>query len=242
MNSQVALYVSLSNASDPNYWLEQGWKGAIATILLLAVFFSIYKGAIGIVSIGPSEAGVRELFGVRLWRIGPGPHLNIEGFWKARKTSLAVIEVSLSGEYPLTNYTKQYTCEVWLRVQDTKEALFAHMYRAQDLNRDNMENSEAVKQATSLLKRNLRVILEEGYSASQAEQQLEYVTHKQLLEEYGYEIVEVLLTEITDRPMSELARAVAENGDVTNAVAGAIGAGQTLPRLSAVDGGAVGAS
>lgn len=233
----------MSNASDPAYWAEQGWKGAIATILLITVLFAIYKGAIGIVSIGPSEAGVRELFGVRLWRIGPGPHLNIEGFWKARKTSLAVIEVNLAGEYPLGDYTKQYTCAVWLRVQDTREALFAHMYRAQDLNRDNMENSEAVKQATSLLKRNLRVILEEGLNATRAEEQLEYVTRKQLLEKYGYEIDEVLLTEVTDRPLSELARAVDKNDGKLSAagIAAATATEGSPPHFTAIQGG-VGAS
>lgn len=235
MIAQVAPMLSTSDF-DYRKYQEMGWTAFCIMILIGIVILAVLRGKISIVSIGPSEAGIRELFGVRLWRIGPGPHLNIEGFWKARKASIAVIEVDLVGEYPLEGYTKQYSASVWLRVQDTKEALIAHMYRAQDLNRDNMENSEAVKQATTMLKRNLRVILEEGEGATVAEQQLEYITHKELLGKYGYEIDQVLVTELADRPLSELARAVATSNNTMGAVLGVTTPGH--PHLEAVSGGA----
>lgn len=208
MTAQVVPMFRAEDFVDYHTYIEMGWKGVLFAIVAAAILFGILKGKVGFVSVGPSEAGIRELFGVRLWRIGPGPHLNLEGFWKARKASVAIIEVDLTGEYPSEGYTKQYTTSVWLRVQDTKQALIAHMYRAQDLARDNMENSEAVKQATSLLKRNLRVLLEAGADAAEAETQLENITHKVMLEKYGYVIDEVLVTELTARPQSELAKAI----------------------------------
>lgn len=242
MISQVVPFASMgvSSLADPHFWAEQGWKGALITVLLVAILFSLYKGKIGIASFGPSEAGMRELLGIKLYRIGPGPHLDIEGFWKARKTSIAIQQIDLAGEISVDGYTKQYTCAVHLHVQDSKEALVAQMYRAQDLNRENMENSEANKQATAVLKRNFREILEQGTTASDAETKLEAVCHKELREKYGYEIDLVLVTELTDRPMSELARAVAESGRFDGATLSAA-AGHGPPHLEAIEGG-VGAS
>lgn len=242
MISQVVPFASMGVGSlaDPRFWAEQGWKGALITVLLVAVLFSLYKGKIGIASFGPSEAGMREFLGIKLYRIGPGPHLDIEGFWKARKTSVAIQQVDLAGEIAVGGYTKQYTAAVHIHVQDSKQALIAHMYRAQDLNRENMENSEALKQATAILKRNFRMILEQGLAPVYAEEQLEAVCHKELREKYGYEIDQVLITELTDRPMSELARAVAESGRFEDATLSAA-ADQGPPHLEAIEGG-IGAS
>lgn len=242
MISQVAPFVSMGVGSlaDPNFWAEQGWKGALITVFLVAILFSLYKGKIGIASFGPSEAGMRELLGIKLYRIGPGPHLDIEGFWKARKTSIAIQQIDLSGEFTVNGYTKQYTAAVHIHVQDSKQALVAHMYRAQDLNRENMENSEALKQATAILKRNFRTILEQDIAPVCAEEQLEAACHKELREKYGYEIDQVLVTELTDRPMSELARAVVDSGRFADATL-SVAAEQGPPHLEAIDGG-VGAS
>lgn len=221
MGTQVAPLVSLSNATDYNYWVAQGWKGALITLVLLTIGLAIWKGKIGFVSIGPSEAGIREFCGFRWWRVGPGLHPDIEGIWKVRKTSVARIMVRIDDEVGIGTLTWQYGVTVYLQVADTKTALIAQIYTAQDLNRENMENSEAVEQATDVLTDDILGLLEEGgIKRSQLKKRLKRASKRELLCDYGYNIVKVKVRRLVKRPQSELAEAIT-NGKLS---AGALGA------------------
>lgn len=221
MNAQVAPFVSMSNATDPQFWADQGWKGALITLALLVIGLAVWRGKIGFVSIGPSEAGIREFCGIQLWRVGPGLHPDVEGVWKIRKTSVARIRIRLDNEYSFASITWQYGVTVYLRVADTKAALIAQLYTAQDLNRDNMENSEAVEQVTDILMGNLRELLEGGITATGIPSYLQDVSKQELLDEYGYNIVKTKVRRLVKRPQSELAEAIA-NGELSSGIPAAI--------------------
>lgn len=236
MNAQVVPFVSMSNATDPQFWGEQGWKGALLTIILLVVGLAIWKGKIGFVSIGPSEAGIRELCGKVLWRVGPGLHPDAEGIWKVRKTSVARTKIRLDNESGHGNLTWQYGVTVWLKVADTKQALIAQIYTAQDLNRENMENSEAVEQATDLLTGNLRGLLEGGVTATSLMKRLKKVSKKELLADYGYLIVKTRIRRLVKRPQSELAEAIA-NGKLSSGLYGVLIEGSERPDFEVIIGG-----
>lgn len=236
MNAQVVPFVSMSNATDPQFWVEQGWKGALLTVILLVVGLTVWKGKLGFVSIGPSEAGIRELCGKVLWRVGPGLHPDAEGIWKVRKTSVARIKIRLDDEYGHGNLTWQYGVTVWLKVADTKAALIAQIYTAQDLNRENMENSEAVEQATDLLMGNLRELLEEGVTSTNLMKHLKKASKKELLVDYGYLVVKTRIRRLVKRPQSELAEAIA-NGKLSSGTYGAFIESSVRPDFEVITGG-----
>ena len=235
MMTQVVPMLTLSNATDPNFWAEQGWKGALITIALLAIGLAVWKDKIGLISIGPSEAGIREFCGVRLWRVGPGLHPNVEGLWKVRMTSVARIKVRINEEVGIGKLTWSYGLTVWLKVADTKAALLAQIYTAQDLNRENMENSEAVEQATDDLTDAILDLLETGTTREKLGKKLIKASRDELLTDYGYEIVKVKVRRLVKRPQSELAEAIA-NGSLSAAVLGAV-IDSERPNLEVLPGG-----
>jgi|GEM_PF-1215143 len=221
MTQQVVPLISMSNATDYTYWAELGVKGALITATLIVIGLSIWRGKIGFVSIGPSEAGIREFCGCRLYRVGPGLHPDVEGIWKVRKTSVARIKVRIDDEVGIGTLTWQYGVTVWLKVADTKEALLAQIYTAQDLNRANMENSEAVEQATDDLNDGILDLLETGMSRDRLKKKLKRSCREELMTDYGYEIVKIKVRRLVKRPQSELAEAIA-NGFLSSAVLGAV--------------------
>jgi len=226
----------MNNATDPQFWMEQGWKGALFTLLLLTIGLAVWKGKIGFVSIGPSEAGIREFCGIRLWRVGPGLHPDIEGIWKIRKTSVARIKVRIDEEVGIGRLTWQYGVTVYLQVANTKTALIAQIYTAQDLNRENMENSEAVEQATDVLTDDLLELLESsGVTRPELKKKLKKASRQELLRDYGYDIVKIKVRRLVKRPQSELAEAIAD-GTLS---AGALGAvlDSERPALEVINGG-----
>lgn len=239
MIAQVAPLISMSNATDVYYWIDLGWKGALGTIALVAVLFAVYKGKVGFVSIGPSEAGIREFCGFRLYRVGPGLHPDIEGVWKVRKASVARIRIKVEEEFKtgdeqsLSSLTWQYAVTVLLKVADTKEALTAQIYTASDTKRENMQNSEAEEQATDMLMRAVRVMLEGEPSADFVEKYLQSVVKDELLEDYGYEIVRVWVLKLVKRPQSEIAEAIT-HGRLSNGIIGVVAGDTERPSLEAI--------
>lgn len=238
MTAQVAPLVSMSNATDYNYWVAQGPKGAVITLILLIIGFAAFKGKIGFVSIGPSEAGIREFCGSRLWRVGPGLHPDIEGVWKVRKTSVARIMIRLDDDIFFETLTWQYGVTVFLKVSDTKAALIAQIYTAQDLNRENMENSQAVDQVTDILMGDLRGLLEKDLSSEKIPSDLTEKSERELLREYGYKIEKVTVRRLVKRPQSELAEAIA-TGELSSRATAAIAELETqqVQHLVAIEGG-----
>lgn len=221
MMKQVAPLVSLSNATDYHYWASLGFKGALITICIAVIVLSVWKGKIGFISISPSEAGIRELCGWRLWRVGPGLHPDIEGVWKVRKTSVALIKIRIDDECGIEMLTWQFGVTIWLQVVDSKNALIAQIYNAQDLTRENMENSEAVEQAKDILIGNTRELLEGGVAASDLAKRLKKVSKKELLNGYGYCIRKSKVRHLVKRPQSELAEAIT-NSRLSPAVLGGV--------------------
>ena len=221
MNAQVAPFVSMTNATDPQFWADQGWKGALITLTLLVIGLALWKGKIGFAPVAPSEAGIREFCGLKLWRVGPGLHPDVDGVWKVRKTSVARIRLRLDGEFGFGFLTWQYGVTIYLQVEDTRAALIAQLYTAQDLNRDNMENSEAVEQATDILLANLRELLESGVATTEVPMRLQDDAREELLDDYGYKIVKTKVRRLVKRPQSELAEAIA-NGKLSSGILSAV--------------------
>ncbi|MEP6710454.1 MAG: SPFH domain-containing protein [Candidatus Saccharibacteria bacterium] len=161
--------------------------------------------------IGPNEAGIRECCGVKLWKLGPGPHPDVEGLWKVRKVSIAEKQIDIEGQVHTADGVKQYQLGVKIRVMNTKAALIARIYRAEDNDKSNMENSQAEEQVTLLLKRNARKLFEDTPTADNVESNLQPKSEEDA-EGYGYQIVSVLVSELVIRPLSEVAQAIKDSG------------------------------
>lgn len=211
---------------DYQFWADMGWKGVVFAIFTVALIFSIVKGKIGFVMIGPNEAGIREFCGLKLWKLGPGPHPDVEGFWKVRKVSVAEKQIVIEGQVQTTEGVKLYKLAGKIRVMNTKEALIARIYRAEDTDKSNMENSQAEEQVTLLLTRNARKLFEVNPTADNVEYRLAS-NSKEEVEAYGYEIISVLVAELVIRPLSEVADAIKKSGPnnpgaVSNAISGLV--------------------
>lgn len=246
MMAQVVPRFAVEQYLEYQTYTELGWKGIIFAILVGSLIFGVLKQNIGFRSIGPNEGGIRELFGVKLWKLGPGPHFYITGFSSVRKAPLAVSQIDLNGEVPRGGLVYQYEVAVFTEVINTREALIARIYFVEDNDKTNMENAENTKQLTALLKRNLRQLLETEASAEVIEERLKKMSRKRLNRDYGSRVRSVLVCELVTRPLSEVAAAIKASRTDTAAIAGVLAAseshvGDGPPYLEAIEGG-VGAS
>lgn len=234
MTVQVVPFMSQADMFDPNTYKELGFWGAVFAISMLLFVFCVIKGHIKIIGCGPNEGGIREFFGITLWKAGSGPHLHVSGIFAFRKVSFASREVELKGQVRRGGTVYTFWITIKIRVRNTKESIRLRVYKAEDLNRADAENDEAVKQVTSLLQHIARKVLEVGIADEEIEKAVEDEWGKLELAElhgtvsdrdrstYGYEILWVDLEELVERELSEVARAL-RNNDAPEA-ADAVGA------------------
>lgn len=243
---QVVTFVT-GTSSSASKWLEyetyaqMGWKGVLFAVVVGAVLFGVIKHHIGFRNIGPNEAGIREIFGFKLWKLGPGPHFYITGFTNVRKAPLAVSQIDLVGEAKLLKIVWRYDVSVLLRVIDSRKALIARIYFVEDSDKADMENAENIKQVTTLLKRSVRRLVEAGNTPDDIEAKLKTTKKVRLERDYGSRVLDVLVTELVPRPHSELAEAIRDSGP-NAAILGAVLADEEIsrtghPHLEALDGG-----
>jgi len=204
---QVVPQLAAEKYLEMQTWADLGWKGIIFALLMASLIFGVIKHHIGFIGIGPVEAGIREFCGIPLWKLGPGPHFNIDGFWKVRKAPLAISQIDLKGEFPLDGLTYQYHVAVLVQVINTRQALIDRIYKAEDNDKSNMVNSENTKQVTTILTNRARKLFEKGASAAQVETKLKQKAAKRV-KSYGSEICDVLVEELVLRPQSEIADAI----------------------------------
>ena len=160
MTLQVVPYLSQADMLDPNTYKELGFWGATFAISFLVLLFCVAKGHVKIIGCGPIEGGIRELFGITLWKGGSGPHLHIAGIFAFRKVSFAMKEIDAEGEVNRFGTVYIYSIRIKVRVRKTKECIRRRVYDAEDLNRGDAENDEATKQLTTQITDITREVLE----------------------------------------------------------------------------------
>lgn len=223
MTAQVVQLIPLfgggatSTVLDYHWWQQQGWKGILFALVTGVIAFGIAKSHIGFISIGPNEGGIRELFGLKLWKLGPGPHFHITGFSTVRKVSLAIKQFSVRGSVETQGRTYNYRIAVKAHVDNTREALIARIYSAEDNDKTNMVNNENERQIIATLTQSSRKLLTRYSDIDMLEERLTGAT-KQQLAKYGYVVDEVIGEEFVLRPLAELAKAVGkQNQEQANA-------------------------
>lgn len=226
MTLQVVPFMTQGDLLDPDTYKELGFKGAMFAISLLILVFCIAKGHIKIVGCGPNEGGIREFFGITLWKVGPGPHLHIAGILPVRKVSFASKQIDLIGAVKQRvgdKLTVDYAVDINIEVRKDKVSIEQRVYGAEDTNRADAENDEAVRQAASLAARFLREVIEEGAEAFEIENSLEEKWSDAEADElsgeserstYGYRIKSVDVKKFVERELSEISRAI-QNSPLT---------------------------
>lgn len=225
MTAQVVPFMSQADFLDPKTYKELGFWGAVFAIGMLLFVFCVIKGHIKIIGCGPNEGGIREFFGITLWKGGSGPHLHISGIFAFRKVSFASREVELKGQVRRGDTVYTFWLTIKVRVRNTKESIRLRVYKAEDLNRTDAENDEAIKQVTSLLQHIARKQFEAGADVDSIEKEIEDEWGKLELAElhgtatdhdrstYGYEILWTDPQEFVEREFSEIARALRGRND-----------------------------
>lgn len=236
MNAQVVPFLSQGDLLDPMTYKELGLFRAIFALSVLVVVFCIAKGHIKVIACGPNEGGIREFFGITLWKGASGPHLHISGIFAFRKVSFASDEVVLNGKVNRESTVYTFEITINIRVRQTKEGIRRRVYQAVDLNRGDGENDQALKQVTSLLRATVRQILEANTPENELEKtilahwgQMELAELRGTASDrdrstYGYEILWINTEELVEREFSEISRALRSNAgsDVSRAVGAVI--------------------
>lgn len=220
MTAQVVPYMSQADLFNLNTYIELGFWGAAFAIGMLLFVFCVVKGHIKIIACGPNEGGIREFFGVTLWMAGSGPHLHISGIFAFRKVSFATREVEAEGEANRCKTVFVYSIGIKIRVRKAKDSIRLRVYAAEDLNRGDAENDEAIKQVTSQLTDMTREALEADTAQSEIERVIKDAWGQIELAElhdipapygrstYGYEIICTWTKKLVERPESEMSRAI----------------------------------
>jgi len=224
MTAQVVPFLTQADMFDIQTYKDLGFKGALFAIGLLLFVFCVVKGHIKIVPCGPNEGGIRDFFRFTLWSAGPGPHLHIAGVLPFRKVSFASAQIdlvnSVAREVDTDRFTYDYAIDVNFRVRRDKKSIGLRVYGAEDTNRGDAENEEALRQAGSLAADLIREIIEERPVANEIERALKRLWHEVELQEsfdserstYGYGIKSVNVKELVERELSEIARAIRGQG------------------------------
>ncbi len=220
MTVQAAPLLTQSDFLDPDTYKELGFFGAAFAITMLVIVFCVFKGHIKFIACGPNEGGIREVFGITLWKCGSGPHLHISGIFAFRKVSFAFKEIETQDEVNRHGSVFDYSIGVKVRVRNSKESIKLRVYAAEDLNRGDGENDEATRQLTSQLTAIVREVLEADTRPEDIERAVKDYWGKIELDElhgtatdqgrstYGYEILCVWNRKLVERPQSEMARAI----------------------------------
>jgi hypothetical protein len=236
---QAVPYFAQADLLNWETYKELGLWGALFAIGMLLLVFSIAKGHIKIIACGPNEGGIRELFGITLWAGGSGPHLHVGGIFAFRKVSFAKRQLNVEDEayhkmvepYNI-GIVYSYAMAVKVYVRRDKKSIKRRVYEAEDLNRNDAENDEAVRQVLSQLQRYARTAIEAGVDQYALEQWIKNKWEQLAAREatgqlpetsvefederstYGYSIATVDVTRFVLRPYSELARAILHAGNV----------------------------
>lgn len=149
----VPMGISMSNATDMNFWISLGWKGALSTIALAALLFAIYKGKIKFVVVARrNEKGVRELFGMPAWPVYRGAHLHVDGLSAVRKTVTVPVPIDLrqnvlGHEKRKMDYVGTAMVQVNRQFKHLKQAIYSTL----DTDKKDVENEMRDKQSRSIL-------------------------------------------------------------------------------------------
>lgn len=222
----VRTQVAATDFLDPSTYRDLGWKGVLFAFAVLSLVLAIKNKALWIVAMHANERGVREIFGIPMWQVKRGLHLDIAGVFKVRKTQIADFPVKLAGEVMVGNandldsYVITYSASCTLRVGATFEQLKAQIYNAKDTNRDNMENSSAEDLAATALEDAMRQLIQLRYDGDAVQAHLP-TRAADKLNRYGYDVEEVNIGTFVIRPSSEVARAM-RSSNTSSAVVGAL--------------------
>lgn len=237
----VPMGISMSNATDMNFWISLGWKGALSTIALAALLFAVYKGKIKFVVVARrNEKGVRELFGQPVWPVFRGAHLHIDGLSAVRKTVTVPVPIPLrqnvlGAEERKHDYVGTAMVQVDKRFTHLKTAIYSTL----DTDKKDVENEMRDKQSRSILLVGTKKILTgKANDDDLTRQSLIRVMHPDqdltieqlLLDRLGSTLVELNNEEFTYSDMQVLANSVVGKV-VPAAVLGASG----QPHLASVD-------
>lgn len=242
MIAQVVPMVNMSNATDPNFWISLGWKGAAGTLALLAIGFAVYRGKIKFVVIARrNEKGVREICGMPAWPVYRGAHLHIDGLAAVRKTVTVPVPIPLKQNVLGEEERKRdYVGTAMVQVDKRFKHLKTAIYSTLDTDKKDVENEMRDKQSRSILLVGTKKILtgqasDDGLtrltllSVMHPDQQLT-IEHL-LLERLGSRLVELNNEEYTYSDFQVMANSV--EGKVIPAAA----LGATMqPHLASVDG------
>lgn len=224
MTAQVVPFLTQADMFDLQTYKELGFKGVIFAFSLLILVFCVVKGYIKITGCGPNEGGIREFFGITLWKVGPGAHLHIAGIFPVRKVSFAPEQIDLVGsvarEVDTERFTYDYAIDINFRVRNNKKSIELNVYGAADTNRSDAKNGEALRQAGSLAAHLIREIIEERPVAREIAGELKKRWREVELQEsfdsemstYGYGIKSVDVKKLVERELSEIARAIRGQG------------------------------
>lgn len=200
MTTQVVPLVSMKNATDPNFWVQLGWKGAICTIALAALFFAVYKGKVKFVIVARrNEKGARELFGMPVWPVFRGAHLHIDGIFSVRKAPTVPVPIELR-QYILIDkrYKMEYLGTAFVQVSKKWKALKQAIYSTLDTDKKDLENEMRDKQSRSILLGGTRSILTNQWDVDVlTKEQLNELCARELLDELGSELVKLVNEEYT---------------------------------------------
>ena len=196
MGTQVVPLVSMSNATDPEFWMEQGWKGALCTVALAALLFAVYKGKVKFVVVSRrNEKGIRELFGMPVWPVYRGAHLHIDGISSVRKAPIVPVPIELRQNILID---RKYTGTAFVQVSRRRKALKQAIYSTLDTDKKDLENEMRDKQSRSIILGGTRRILTNEWDVDVlTKESLNELCATELHDELGSELVKLVNEEYT---------------------------------------------
>lgn len=200
MGTQVVPLVSMSNATDPEFWMEQGWKGALCTVALAALLFAVYKGKVKFVVVTRrNEKGAREIFSVPVWPVFRGAHLHIDGIFGVRKAPTVPVPIALRQNILIDRKFKmEYLGTAYVRVSRKWKALKQAIYSTLDTDKKDLENKMRDEQSRSTILGGTRRILTNQWDVDVlTKETLNELCAAELLDELGSEVVKLVNEEYT---------------------------------------------
>jgi hypothetical protein len=205
--------LSQTDLLNPATYYNLGVGGTIFALIVILFIAGIVKGGIKLIGCGPSEGGIRECFGKELWKCTSGPHLHIEGIFAFRKVSFSTRQVVAADDTPRNTTVYNYKITIKLRLIRNKAAMGAWIYGAEDANRKDTENENAVAQLTSSMEAIVRVILSKKTTEEEIPRAIIKAWAARFAEmgyagTFGHDIIEVDINRLVERPASEIARSL----------------------------------
>lgn len=236
MIAQVVPLVSLSDLSDPEYWMEKGWKGALFTLALTVLLFAIYKGKVKFLVVARrNEKGVREILGMPVWSVFRGAHLHIDGIFAVRKAPTMPVPLMLRQNVLIDKKIKmEYNGTAYVQVDRSLKALKQAIYSTLDTDKKDLENEMRDAQSRSIILGGTRRILTDQWDVDVlTKEKLNELCAAELFDELGSRLVKLVNEEYTFAgmhylPVVEGVEVLDENDPAR--IAAAFG-GSTRPRL-----------